>query len=151
MALSIESRLLGSDGAVGRQDLPMISTAAYHRCLSVGRTVLSVHVHVDESETAKTSWHQLLEAEGLSGDWCNPESDGETEGEEEPDPVAGCEEDIVDHTPGYPVTGYIDGNQTMVFNWPAADHSGENRIPVKGLYVPSQKHMRLIGLISILL
>lgn len=54
-----------------------------------------------------------------------------------------------DITRGYPVTGYIHGDESMMFNWPSATRNDQNKIPVKGIYSPHLGRMRLIAAIEI--
>jgi predicted nucleic acid-binding Zn-ribbon protein len=108
----------------------------------LGTTTFTSQLYVD-TEGEPTSWHQLLMDEGLA----KPETQCATDPTNEAC-VALFEEDVIDYTPGYNVYGYIDANQTLVFNRPQAQNKGENRIPVRGIYVPSQQHMRLVGLID---
>lgn len=90
----------------------------------LGNTDVSMRLFVDRG--VRKRWDSMLAEQGLS-----PEGD------------------IQDVTEGYFVVGYIDGNDSMVFDQPAARSKAENLIPVRGLYSPTIGRMRLIGAVDI--
>jgi hypothetical protein len=90
----------------------------------LGNTNVTMKVFVDRTVTKQ--WDTMLSEQGF-------EADG----------------DIRDITSGYFVTGYIDGNDSMVFDQPKAHTRAENKIPVRGLYSPQYGRMRLIAAVDI--
>ena len=90
----------------------------------LGNTNLSARLFVDSSTTKQ--WDAMLAEQGVVPDG-----------------------DIHDITSGYFVTGYIDGNSSMVFDQPAAVTRDQNKIPVRGLYSPQFGRMRLIAAVDI--
>ena len=90
-----------------------------------GNSDVSMRLFVD-TDAPFIQWYELLEDENLD-----------------------IEQDIVDITAGYPISGYIHGNQGVVFNLPAALNRAENEIPVKGIYSPHLARMRLITAVDI--
>jgi len=59
------------------------------------------------------------------------------------------EKEIEDITEGYEVSGYIHAGQSLIFDKPSAVNSGDNEIPVKGLYSPQLGRLRLITVIDV--
>lgn len=90
----------------------------------LGNTSVSVRLHIDRDTTKQ--WDVMLAEQGM-------ETDG----------------DIRDITKGYYVTGYIDGNDSMVFDQPSATTKDKNLIPVRGLYSPSIGRLRLIAAVDL--
>ena len=90
----------------------------------LGNTQVSMDLQVSTEEASVIGWNELLARENI-------------------------EADILDTTQGYPIEGYISGNDSVVFNWPSATRRDENRIPVRGLYSPALGRMRLIGVIDV--
>ena len=58
-------------------------------------------------------------------------------------------EELRDVTEGYPVTGVLHGNDTMLFDQPFALTAEANEIPVKGIYSERLGRLRLIALIEL--
>ena len=96
----------------------------------LGNTNVSLHLQVDEEQVM--AWNVLKEQNNLDVD-----GDDET-----------AQLGFVDTTSGMLVTGYIEGNDTMVFNNPQAAHKGDNRIPVKGIYSADLNQLRLLAVID---
>lgn len=90
----------------------------------LGKTNVAMRLFVDR--TTPTTWDAMLTSQNL-------ESDG----------------DVIDITQGYLVTGYIDGNDSMVFDQPKGHNKTENRVPVRGLYSPQFGRMRVIATVDI--
>jgi hypothetical protein len=92
----------------------------------LGSTNVAAQLYVDNDPNATIEWQQLLADQNLDG-----------------------EEDLHDITTGFRVTGYLHGNDSMVFNLPQALTRGENEIPVRGIYAPHLGRMRLVGVIEL--
>lgn len=94
----------------------------------LGNTNVSMKLHVD-TEADEIAWDDLLDAQNLYTD-------------------KGYE----DITRGYPISGYISGDENMLFNQGSPIASSAvpgNRIPVRGIYSEHLGRMRLIGVIEV--
>ena len=109
----------------GKLSLYMDDTDNY-----LGNTNVSLHIQVDEEQVM--AWNVLKEQNNVDVD-----SDDET-----------AQAGFVDTTSGMLVTGYIEGNDTMVFNNPQAANKDDNRIPVKGIYSSDLNQLRLLAVID---
>ncbi len=59
------------------------------------------------------------------------------------------EKEYLDVTRGFPITGHLSGNTSVVFNNPAAQSRKDNIIPVKGIYAAHLGQIRLTTVIEI--
>jgi hypothetical protein len=91
----------------------------------LGSTPLGVRLYIDPSDSSQVAWDDLLAENNIAVD-----------------------RDIEDRTRGYRVRGFIHGSSSMMFNWPGAAREAENEIPVKGIFVPRSRRLRLIGLVD---
>jgi hypothetical protein len=73
-----------------------------------------------------TRWNQLLAAENIA-----------------------VTETLTDITEGFIVHGYLHGNEVVQFALPGAASPAANEIPVKGIYSPRFRQMRLVGVMDI--
>jgi hypothetical protein len=87
-------------------------------------------MHLDISDSTSVSWTALLAQNQMAA------GDG-----------AASEESIKLYNAGRLVTGFIDGQSSLIYDWPDAKVS--NRIPVSGIYMAEAQQLRLMGLIDL--
>jgi hypothetical protein len=97
--------------------------------VAVTEASLGLRIHMDEERT----WDQLLDQNNII-DLENATTD---------------EREFRDITFGYLVEGAIYGNDSLVFNRPTARTGAENEVPVRGLYSPQYRKLRLISVVDI--
>lgn len=87
-----------------------------------GESGLKMELRVDEDPANRIQWDDLLAANNIVDD-----------------------KPYTDETVGFPITGYIEANDSMFFNNPAARTSGANRVPVKGIYADQLGIIHLVA------
>lgn len=92
----------------------------------LGNTTLEMRLLVEQDERKVITWQQFMESQNLA-----------------------AEADYEDVTEGFPVTGLMYGNTSVVFNQPSAVAASDNLIPIKGIYSSSLRRMRLMAVIDI--
>lgn len=91
----------------------------------LGNTDVSLRLFVDRTKTL--TWESMVDKQGMPADGG----------------------DLRDLTQGYLVTGYIDGNDSMVFDQPRAKAKEDNLVPVRGIYSAGIGRMRLIASVDV--
>ncbi len=99
----------------------------YKRSLNnlIGQTNLALNLYID-MDAPQVEWDELLRANNIYE-----------------------EKEYIDVTTGYPVSGYIDGNNTLMFNQPGAHSKATNQVPLKGIYSVESGRLRLTTVIDL--
>ncbi len=98
--------------------------------IAVTEASLGLRVHMDQER----NWDQLLDENHI----IDLKKDGKLD-----------EREFRDITFGYLVEGAIYGHDSLVFSQPTALTDATNEIPVRGLYSPQYRRMRLISVVDI--
>ncbi len=110
---------------VGRMTVMSGSIDAGGRQIPLGTSNVSTKLFVDTAAT-KVQWDTLLAQNNIAS-----------------------EKEYEDITLGYPITGFIHANDSMLFSQPGAANEQQNEIPVKGIYADQLGRMRLVAVIDI--
>lgn len=90
----------------------------------LGKTNLTMKLFVDQNVTK--TWDAMIAEQGLDSSAV-----------------------LRDVTQGSFVTGYIDGNDSMVFDQPSARSKSENKIPIRGIYSREYGRLHLVASVDI--